>query len=129
MYTTDYIFLVLEIKQLANQDRKPTTPHKLETITKPPVSNLHVLFFPCAVQKANAHVDTKALNMRHESQKSFWSIFFEIPQHQNGYLIYVHITRKIFSSHDVLFEKVSSVFRGNCNKTTSLVYSVCYIIS
>ena len=29
MYTTDYIFPVLPIKHLVNQDGEPTTPHKL----------------------------------------------------------------------------------------------------
>ena len=45
MYTTDYIFPVLTIKYLINEDSDPTTPYKPETVTKPSVSNLHVLFF------------------------------------------------------------------------------------
>ena len=49
MYTTDHIFPVLPIKYLINEDGNPTTPHKLETGTKPSVSNLHVLFCPCVV--------------------------------------------------------------------------------
>ena len=49
--------------------------------------------------------------MRHQTKKGFPGIFFGIPLHQKGYLIYVPSTRKIFSSHDVIFdEKVSSVF-------------------
>ena len=61
------------------------TNWKLEK--KPSVSNLHVLLCPCVVQKATADVDTKALNMRHQSQKGFHGIFVGIPQHQKGYLI------------------------------------------
>ena len=61
MYTTDHLFTVLPIKHLVNQDGEPTMPHKLATGTKPSVSNLRVLFFPCVLQKATAHVYTKAL--------------------------------------------------------------------
>ena len=71
MYTTDHIFPVLPIKDLINKDGDPTTPYKLATGTKPSVSHLRVLFCPCVVRKATAHVDTKALNMRHQSQKGF----------------------------------------------------------
>ena len=67
MYTTDHIVPVLPIKQLVNQDGEPTTPHKLETGTKPSVSNIRVLFCPCVVQKATANIDTNALNMLHHS--------------------------------------------------------------
>ena len=45
--------------------------HKLATGTKPPVSHLRVLFFPCVVRKSAAHFETKTLNMRHQSQKAF----------------------------------------------------------
>ena len=69
MYTTDHIFPVLPIKDLINKDGDPKTPHKLATRTKPPVSHLRVLFFPCVVRKATAHVETKTLNMRHQAQK------------------------------------------------------------
>ena len=62
MYTTDHIFLVLPIRDLINEDGNPTTPHKLATGTKPSVSHLSVLFCPCIVQKATAHVRTKVLN-------------------------------------------------------------------
>ena len=71
MYTTDHIFLVLPIKDLINEDGDPTTPYKLATGTKPSVSHLRVLFCPCVVGKATAHVETKALNMRHQAQKGF----------------------------------------------------------
>ena len=64
MYTKDNIFPVLPIKDLIKEDGKPTTSFKLSTVTKPSVSHLHVLFCPCVVQKATAHVDKKALNMR-----------------------------------------------------------------
>ena len=68
MYTTDHIFPVLPIKDLINEDGDQTTPHKLATGTKPSVSHLRVLFCPCVVCKATSHVETKALNMRHQSQ-------------------------------------------------------------
>ena len=69
MYTTDHIFLVLPIKDLINEDGDPTTPHKLATGTKPSVSHLHVLFGPCVVRKATAHIETKPLNMRYQAKK------------------------------------------------------------
>ena len=65
MYTTDHIFTVLPIKDLINKDGDPTTPYELATGTTPSVSHLRVLFFPCVVQKATAHAETKTLNMRH----------------------------------------------------------------
>ena len=104
MYTTDHLFPVLPIKHLENQDGEPTTPHKLETGKKPSVTNLRILFFPCAVRKATAHIETKALTMRHQSQNCLWGILFGITQHQKGYLIYIPSTRKLFSSHDVIFD-------------------------
>ena len=82
MFTTDHIFPVLPIKDLINEDGDPTTPYKLATGTKPSVSHLRVLFFPCVVRKAMSHVETKTLNMRHQSQKGFRGIFVGIPQHQ-----------------------------------------------
>ena len=63
MYTTDQIFTVLPIKDLINEDGNPTTPHKLATGTKPSVSHLRMLFFPCVVRKATAYIETKKLNM------------------------------------------------------------------
>ena len=62
-------------------------------------------FFPFVVQKETAHVDTKSLNVRHQSQNYFWGIFVEIPQHHKGYLIYVPSTHKIVSLHDIVFDK------------------------
>ena len=105
MYKTDHIFPVLPIKDLINEDGDPTTPHKLATGMKPSVSHLCVLFCPCVVQKATAHVETKAINMRHQAQKGFRSIFVGIPQHQKGYLVYVPSTRKIISSYYVVFDE------------------------
>ena len=82
MYTTDHIFPVLPIKDLINEDGDTTMTFKLVTGTKPSVSYLRLLFCPCAVRKATAHVDKKALNMCHQSQKCFRVIFFGIPKHQ-----------------------------------------------
>ena len=95
MYTTDHIFPVLTIEDLINKDGNPTTPHKLATGTKSSVSHLRVLFCPCVVQKAMAHVDTKTLNMCHQEQKGFCSIFAGIPEHRNVYLLYVPKTKNI----------------------------------
>ena len=83
----------------------PTTPHKLATCTKPSVSHLRVLFCPCVARKATAHVETKTLNMRHQAQKGFRGIFFGIPEHQKGYLVYAPSTRKVISSYDVVFDE------------------------
>ena len=63
MYMADHIFLVLPIEDLIIKDGDPTTPHKLSTGTKPSVSHLRVLFCPCDVRKATAHVETKTLNI------------------------------------------------------------------
>ena len=81
LYTAYHIFLVLPIKNLINKDSEPTTPFKISTGTKPSVSHLSVLFCPCVVQKATAHVGTKALNMCHQAQKEFCGIFVGILQH------------------------------------------------
>ena len=105
MYTTYHILLVLPIKNLINKDGDPTTPFKLATGMKPSVSHLRVLFFTCVVRKHTAHVETKALNMRHQAQKGFRGIFVGIPQHQKGYLVYVPSTRKIIPSIDVRFDE------------------------
>ena len=94
MYMTDNILPVLQIKQLVNQDSETTTRHKMATGKKTLVSNLRVLFCSCVVQKATAHVYTKALNMLHQSQRYFWGIFVGIPQHQRCDLIYSPRTKK-----------------------------------
>ena len=82
MYTTDHIFPVLPIKDLINEYANPTAPFKLTTGKKSSVSHLCVLFCPCVVRKATAHIDKKALNMRHQAQKGFRGIFVVIPHHQ-----------------------------------------------
>ena len=64
-----------------------------------------MLFFPCAVRKATAHVETKTLNMRHQAQKGFCGIFVGIQEHQKGYLVYLPSTRKVISSYNVVFDK------------------------
>ena len=69
------------------------------------MSHLRVLFFPCVVRKATAHVETKTLNMRHQAQKVFRGTFVGIPKHQKGYLVYVPSTRKVISSYDVVLGK------------------------
>ena len=86
MYTTDHIFPVLDIKDLIKEDGDPTTPYKLATGTKPSVSYLRVLFCPCVVRKATAHVDTKTLNMRHQAQKGFAASSWEYHSIKNDTL-------------------------------------------
>ena len=104
MYTVDHILTVLPIKYLINKYGDPTTPFKLATGSKPPVSHLCVLFFTCAARKDIAHVGTKVLNMRHQSQKGFDGIFVG-----KGYLVYVPHRRNIISLHNVVFdERLSS---------------------
>ena len=105
MYTTDHIFPVLPIKDLMNEDDDPTTPYKLSTGMKPSVSHLRVLFCPCVVRKATAHVETKMLKMCHQAQKGFRGIFVGIPQHKKVYLVYVPSTRKVILSYDVVFDE------------------------
>ena len=67
---------------MINKDVDTTTPFKPEAGKKPTVSHSLVLFCPCVVRKATAHVGTKTLNMRHQAQKGFRSIFVGIQQHQ-----------------------------------------------
>ena len=105
MYTTYHIFPVLPIKYLINEDGDPKAPHKLATGMKPSVSRLRVLFCPCVVHKATAHVETKTLNMCHQAQKWFRGIFVGIPEHQKLDLVYLPSTRKVISSYDVVFEE------------------------
>ena len=64
-----------------------------------------MLFCPCTVQKATAHVETKMSNMRYQAQKGFCGIFVGIPEHQKVYLVYVPSTRKRISSYDVVFDE------------------------
>ena len=67
-----------------------------------------MLFCPCVVRKATAHVGKNVLNMCHQAQKGFCGIFVVIPQHQKGYLVYVPLTRKIISAYDFFIESFSS---------------------
>ena len=106
MYTTYHIFPVLSIKDLVNEDGYLTSSFKLAKGTKHSVSYLSVLFCPCVVWKATAHVGTKTLNMRHQAQEGFCCIFVGITQHQKGYIVYVLITRKIIHSYDVVFDEI-----------------------
>ena len=69
MYTTYHIFPVLPIKYLINEDGDPTTPQKLATGTKPSVSHLRVIFYPCVVQKATAQVEPKGVKYASSSTK------------------------------------------------------------
>ena len=78
-------------------------PFKLATGAKTSVSHLRVIFCPCVVWKATAHIGMKALNMCHQAQKGIFGIFVGIPHHQKGYLVYVPGTRKIISSYDIIF--------------------------
>ena len=104
MYRGFHVFLVLPIKYLINKDDDPTMLFKLVTGTKPSVPHLCMLFCPCVVLKATAHVDKKALNMRHQAQEGFGGICVGIPQDQRGYLVYVPSTRNIISLYAVLFD-------------------------
>ena len=135
MYTTYHIFPVLPIKDLINEDGNPTTPHKLATGTKPSVSHLRVLFFPCVVCKATAHVETKTLNMRHQAQKGFRGIFIGILEHQKrisrvrtqykkcNIFIRCCIWRKHFYCVIIY---VTTLFRSDGDASGSDVYSLCY---
>ena len=105
IYKTDHIFPVLSIKHLVNQDIEPTTPHKMATDTTPSVSSIPILFCTCVVRNSTSHVGTKALNMRHQSQKVFQGILVGITQHQKEYLIYIPSTHITFYSHDVIHKK------------------------
>ena len=87
MYTTYHIFPVLPIKDPINEDGDPTMTHKLAIGTKHSVSHLRVLFCPCGVRKATAHVETNTLNMRHQAKKGFRGIFVGITEHQKVYLV------------------------------------------
>ena len=82
-------FKVLPIKDMINKYGEPTTPFKLSTGTKPSVSQLRVLFFPCVVRKAIEHIDIKALNTFHQAQKGFCGLFVGITQNQKRYSVYV----------------------------------------
>ena len=97
IYMADHILPVLPIKDLINEDGDLTRPYKLATGMKPSILNLRVLFFPCVVRKATTHFGAKALNMRHQERNGFCGIFFVIPEHQKGYIVYVPQKWKILS--------------------------------
>ena len=104
IFTTDHVFPILTIKHLLSHYGEPTMPHKLATVTKPSVSNVRVLFCPCILQNSTAHVETKTLNICHQSPKQL--CYFRCnPTTSKGYLICVPSTWKIFSSIDVVFDE------------------------
>ena len=78
-----------------------------------------MLFCPCVVCKATAHVETKTLNIRHQSEKGFCGIFVGITQHQKGFLLYVPNTTKIISSYDVVFDEIFSIVLSFTSRTYS----------
>ena len=129
LYKTYHIFPVLPIKDPINEDRYLNITFKPATGKKPSVSHLCVLFCPCVVRKATAHVGTKALNIRHQSPKGFCSIFVEIPQHQKGYLVYVPGTRKIKSSYDVVFDETVSSTLAYKSQTYAEAMTMCPAVS
>ena len=115
---------------MINEVGDSTTPHKLATGTKPTVSHLRVLFYPCVVRKATSHVGTKALNMRHQAKTIFRGISVGIPQHQKGYLVYIPSTRKIIFSYDVVldesFSRVLTYTSQPCSEATAMHPEVTY---
>ena len=82
MYTTDHTFPVQRIKDIINEDCDPTTPYIFARGTRRSLSHLRVLFCPYVEREATPHFGTKALNMRHQSQKGFCGIFVGFRQHQ-----------------------------------------------
>ena len=86
MYMIDHIFPVIPIKDMINEEGETTTPFKLSTVTKPSLSHLCALFFPCVVWKDTAHVNKKALNMRHQAQKFFAVSLLEFHSIKKGIL-------------------------------------------
>ena len=135
MYMTHNTFTVLPIKYLLNHYVEPNTPHKLVTSKKPSVYNLHVLFLPCVLQKATAHVDGKALNMHHQSPKGFGVSPLEFHNFKNGtssmYLVHVkyflHMT--FYLMKHLLFHSLyfMSIFKVTCDANRGIVNSIRYI--
>ena len=78
MYKDNNIFPVLSIKYLVNQDGEPTLLQKLATDPNLSVSNLRVLVCACVVQNTTEYVDTKVLNMLHQSKNVFVVSSFEL---------------------------------------------------
>ena len=104
-------------------------PFKLATGTKPSVSHLRVLFFPCVLQKATARVDKKALNMRHQAQKGFCGIFVGIPQNKKGCLVYVPSTTTIIPLYDVVFDESFSSALVYTSQPYAEVIAICLYVS
>ena len=102
MYTEDHILPVPPIKDLINADGDLTMPYKLATGTKPSISHLHVLFGPCVIRKATAHVRTKALNMCHQAQKGFVVFLLAFHSIKKGILCMYHIDGRLYL-HTMLF--------------------------
>ena len=104
-------------------------PHKLATGTKPSVSHLCVLFCPYDVQKDTLHIETKTLNMCHQSQKGFRGIFLGIPEHQKVYLVYVPSTRKVISSYNIVFDKSFSSALAYTSRPYSEAMVMCPVVT
>ena len=83
-----------------------------------------MLFCPCLVQKATAHVETKTLNMLDQAQKGFCGIFVGIPEHQKVYLLYASSTRKIISLYDVVFDGKKTCALAYTSRTYSEVMAM-----
>ena len=90
-YTKDHTFLVLPIKDLINEDGDTTTPYKVAIGTKHSIPHLRVLSCPCVVQKATAHIGTKALNMCHQAQKQFAVSLLELHSIRKDILCKYHV--------------------------------------
>ena len=133
IYMADHIFAVLPIKYFTEEDGGPTASCKLATGTNLQY-NIHMFYFcPCVVHKDTAHVGTKALNMRHQAQNVFCSIFVGITQHQKEYLVYVPNKRKILSLYNIVFNEsfcvcfgvhFTAIFRSNVFKYGSVVRTI-----
>ena len=57
------------------------------------------------MRKPTAHIDQKALNMRHQPQKRFHGTFVGIPKHQKGYLVYVKKYEEEIYSYDIVLNE------------------------
>ena len=97
-------------------------------------STCSILYMCCT--KINRTCWQKGIKHASSTKKGFRGIFFGTPQHQKWYLIYVPSTRKIFSSHDVVFDEIfsselsyTSIFRSTFKTTIGIVNSIHYIFS
>ena len=64
-----------------------------------------MLFYQCVVRKDTSHVKKKALNMCHQAQKDFVSIFVGNTHNKKGSLVYVPHTRNIIYSYYAVFDE------------------------